>query len=314
MSDTAEIGSTVNFEDDGPAITVDTVAAADLLEVDETDLSTDATANFSDNFSNTPDFGADGAGSIGSAYALSVSGSGADSGLDDVATGEDVLLSLNGSVVEGRTAIGDLLAFTVSVDGSGFVTLDQQRAVEHPDTADPDDAVTLAGADLIALTRTDIITDRDGDQASDPATIDIGQALSFRDDGPAITVDVVADPDAIVRADAGELALVFRNLLENAVKYSDDPVEIKVAVSNVVDGRVRIDISDRGIGIPVRELRKIFQRFYRVGRGWRAGRAGRRFRQGRGHQRVDVPRRHRRPPQALSRGNRMVALGSRRRR
>ena len=45
---------------------VDVVAAADLLEVDETDLVTDATADFSDNFSNTPDFGADGAGSIDS--------------------------------------------------------------------------------------------------------------------------------------------------------------------------------------------------------------------------------------------------------
>ncbi len=83
---------------------------------------------------------------------------------------------------------------------------------------------------------------------------------------PPEAVSLVADAHAIVRGDAGELALVFRNLLENAVKYSDDPVEVKVAVSNTVDGRVRIDISDRGIGIPVRELRKIFQRFYRVGR------------------------------------------------
>jgi len=83
---------------------------------------------------------------------------------------------------------------------------------------------------------------------------------------PLEAVSLVADSQAIVRADPGELALVFRNLLENAVKYSDDPVEVKVAVSDAVDGRVRIDISDRGIGIPVRELRKIFQRFYRVGR------------------------------------------------
>ena len=83
---------------------------------------------------------------------------------------------------------------------------------------------------------------------------------------PVEAVSLVADPQAIVRADPSELALVFRNLLENAVKYSDDPGEVRVAVSNAVDGRVRIDISDRGIGIPVRELRKIFQRFYRVGR------------------------------------------------
>jgi len=70
----------------------------------------------------------------------------------------------------------------------------------------------------------------------------------------------------IVRGDRTELAVVFRNLLENAVKYSDEPVEVKVSVSDPRDGRVSIDISDRGIGIPVGELRKIFQRFYRAGR------------------------------------------------
>ncbi len=72
--------------------------------------------------------------------------------------------------------------------------------------------------------------------------------------------------DAAVRGDAGELAVVFRNLLENAVKYSDDPVEVKVRVEPLGEGRVQVEISDRGIGIPSGELRKIFQRFYRAGR------------------------------------------------
>jgi signal transduction histidine kinase len=59
---------------------------------------------------------------------------------------------------------------------------------------------------------------------------------------------------------------VFRNLLENAVKYSDEPVEVTVRVANGPEGRVEVEISDRGIGIPAGELRKIFRRFYRVGR------------------------------------------------
>ena len=71
---------------------------------------------------------------------------------------------------------------------------------------------------------------------------------------------------AMVKGDAGELSLVFRNLLENAVKYSDEPVEVKVRVVDAADGRVKVEIADRGIGIPSGELRKIFQRFYRVGR------------------------------------------------
>ena len=80
--------------------------------------------------------------------------------------------------------------------------------------------------------------------------------------------------DAAVRGDAVELAVVFRNLLENAVKYSEDPVEVKVRVEPLGEGRVQVEISDRGIGIPSGELRKIFQRFYRAGRDMQRTAAG----------------------------------------
>jgi signal transduction histidine kinase len=83
---------------------------------------------------------------------------------------------------------------------------------------------------------------------------------------PEGAVRLEAGPGTTVEGDAGELSLVFRNLLENAVKYSDEPVEVSVRVGDAEDGRVEIEIADRGIGIPSRELRKIFQRFYRVGR------------------------------------------------
>jgi signal transduction histidine kinase len=86
----------------------------------------------------------------------------------------------------------------------------------------------------------------------------------------AVALDGACDP--IVRGDRAELAVV--NLLENAVKYSDEPVEVKVSVSGPRDGRVSVDISDRGIGIPAGELRKIFQRFYRVGRDVQRAAAG----------------------------------------
>ena len=83
------------------------------------------------------------------------------------------------------------------------------------------------------------------------------------------------DPEAVVldAADVetvcgnpNELSVIFRNLLENAVKYSDDPLEVRVRVRSNSGDRVKIEISDRGIGIPRVELRKIFQRFYRAGR------------------------------------------------
>jgi len=83
---------------------------------------------------------------------------------------------------------------------------------------------------------------------------------------PEGAVRLEADPGKTVEGDAGELSLVFRNLLENAVKYSDEPVEVRVRIVDAEDGRVKVEIADRGIGIPSGELRKIFRRFYRVGR------------------------------------------------
>src|SRR5690606_4177957 len=122
--------------------------------------------------------GADGAGSV--AYSFSVGGG--SSGLVDVATGLDIVLGMNGSVLEGWVG-GDssLVAFTLSVDGSGNVTLDQLRAMQHPDGSNHNDAVSVASG-AAALVGT--VTDADGDQAS--ANLDLGGLLSFHDDGPSI--------------------------------------------------------------------------------------------------------------------------------
>ncbi len=77
----------------------------------------------------------------------------------------------------------------------------------------------------------------------------------------------LAVPEGIrVRGDTAELALCFRTLLDNAVRYSAGEVEVRIAVAFRGDDRVEVVIEDRGIGIPPRELRKIFRRFYRVGR------------------------------------------------
>ena len=73
-------------------------------------------------------------GTITTSYSLAISAPGADSGLDDAATGQNVLLSVNGGVVEGRTGGQQRPGVHRRVNPSGTVTLDQVRAVVHPNT------------------------------------------------------------------------------------------------------------------------------------------------------------------------------------
>jgi two-component system sensor histidine kinase KdpD len=58
---------------------------------------------------------------------------------------------------------------------------------------------------------------------------------------------------------------VVVNLLENAVKYSPRGSTIEVRASLVRD-HLRLDIADRGVGIPPEDLTRIFDKFYRVQR------------------------------------------------
>ena len=84
------------------------------------------------------------------------------------------------------------------------------------------------------------------------------------EDGLAGKVQLQDRGEAAVRGDAEEFGVVFGNLLDNAIKYSPQRVQIEVAVEEGA-GRVIVEIADRGIGIPRGELRKVFQRFYRAG-------------------------------------------------
>jgi len=69
---------------------------------------------------------------------------------------------------------------------------------------------------------------------------------------------------AIVSGDVDELRAAFSNLLDNAVKYSDDEVRVSVSVSALDNKRVAVRVVDSGIGIPSAQLKRIFKRFYRV--------------------------------------------------
>jgi signal transduction histidine kinase len=67
-----------------------------------------------------------------------------------------------------------------------------------------------------------------------------------------------------VAGDAEELSAAVSNLLDNAVKYSDNDVQISVLVAPLDDKQIAVRIADHGIGIPSGQLKRIFKRFYRV--------------------------------------------------
>jgi two-component system, OmpR family, sensor histidine kinase SenX3 len=69
-------------------------------------------------------------------------------------------------------------------------------------------------------------------------------------------LSVMGDEDLLVTA--------LRNLLENAVAYSPDQTRVDVSTRRVNSNAVEISVSDQGIGIPERDLERIFERFYRV--------------------------------------------------
>ncbi len=69
---------------------------------------------------------------------------------------------------------------------------------------------------------------------------------------------------AKVSGDIDELRAAFSNLLDNAVKYSDEEVRVSVSLSTVDDKRISVKVTDTGIGIPSEQLKRIFKRFYRV--------------------------------------------------
>ena len=81
--------------------------------------------------------------------------------------------------------------------------------------------------------------------------------------GCELEVNLAEDLPGQIKIDRDAISEALLNLLSNAVKYSKD--EKKIIVNAQITGEyVAIEVIDNGIGIPKREQKKIFERFYRV--------------------------------------------------
>jgi two-component system phosphate regulon sensor histidine kinase PhoR len=87
-------------------------------------------------------------------------------------------------------------------------------------------------------------------------------AMHYRLPDEAIKLELVP---AVVRAQPMDVEIVFRNLIDNAIKYSGDKPEVTVQSWVAGGGTVVTRIIDNGPGIPINLRRKIFGRFFRIG-------------------------------------------------
>jgi two-component system, OmpR family, sensor histidine kinase SenX3 len=129
--------------------------------------------------------------------------------------------------------------------------------------------------DLLELSRIELGDEqaRDHVDAADVVhgAVARAEALAERD---AIRI-VVAEPPAPIRlhADRRQLVSALGNLVENAVKYSEHGGLVEV--STTTDGDVvEFSVADHGVGIPARDLDRIFERFYRVDKARSRGTGG----------------------------------------
>lgn len=79
-----------------------------------------------------------------------------------------------------------------------------------------------------------------------------------------IDLGMIHDEPALIRANAGDLRILFNNLLDNAIRYTPEGGRIDVSVA-VANQRASVEILDNGPGIPEALLPRVFDRFFRVG-------------------------------------------------
>ena len=76
----------------------------------------------------------------------------------------------------------------------------------------------------------------------------------------------ISDEAVPIYADRGKIQQVIINLLTNAIKYTPENGNIRIS-AQVVDKNAIFEVQDSGIGIPKEDIKRIFERFYRVDKG-----------------------------------------------
>ena len=87
----------------------------------------------------------------------------------------------------------------------------------------------------------------------------------FRLDGDALSYEPRLEPErSYVTGDPEELKTAIWNLIDNAIKYSPTPPQVRVQIEETPEQRLAVRVLDNGVGISPAELKRVFRRFYRI--------------------------------------------------
>jgi signal transduction histidine kinase len=79
----------------------------------------------------------------------------------------------------------------------------------------------------------------------------------------ALNVEIERKQDLLVDADGSKIAIVLSNLVKNAITFTNDGGHVMIR-GGLETGFVKVVVEDDGVGIPVRDLPHVFDRFYQV--------------------------------------------------
>ena len=109
-----------------------------------------------------------------------------------------------------------------------------------------------------------------GDLKGEIAVFDLGHVIDeavelnqFLADSRGVRIAADTPSGIMVDGDSELISMALKNLIENAVLYSEANSNVGIGLS-VVDGFAEVAVIDKGIGIPVEHQERIFERFYRV--------------------------------------------------
>jgi signal transduction histidine kinase len=128
-------------------------------------------------------------------------------------------------------------------------------------------------ADLLDLSRLESGSDLADRVRLDALTREEVERFADRAREASISLSITAAEPATVEGSARDLSLLVRNLIDNAVRYTPPNGTVVVHVS--IEGPdVHLEVRDSGMGIPNRDLPRVFERFYRVDRARSRGTGG----------------------------------------